>query len=83
MPLFEFKCNGCDAQFESLVRAGDTPACPSCKSQNLERLISLFGVNSPEQSRENVRKARAILGPKRKAEQHEEEQHIIREHMDH
>ncbi len=83
MPLYEFKCRGCGEEFEGLVRTGDTPACPSCKNEDLERLISVFGVNSPEQSRENVRKARAVLGPKRRAEQHEEEQHIMREHMDH
>ena len=83
MPLYEYTCRGCGHQFEALVRSGDTPACPSCKSQDLERLISAFGVNSPEMSRANVRKERAILAPKRRGEQREEEQHIIREHMDH
>jgi putative FmdB family regulatory protein len=83
MPLYEFKCRGCGEQFEGLVRSGETPACPACKSLDLERLISTFGVNSPEMSRTRVRKERARLAPIHKANQREEEQHIIREHMDH
>jgi putative FmdB family regulatory protein len=40
MPLFEFKCETCQHQFEELVRGSEKPACPSCGSQQLDRLFS-------------------------------------------
>ncbi|MBX9634189.1 MAG: zinc ribbon domain-containing protein [Magnetospirillum sp.] len=41
MPLYSYRCSGCDATFETLVRSTDTPACPSCGSEQLTRLLSL------------------------------------------
>lgn len=46
MPLYEYSCRTCDAVFEALVRAADAPACPSCAGTDLERLVSLFAVDS-------------------------------------
>lgn len=40
MPLYSYRCTACEADFETLVRAGETPACPSCGSQALTRLLS-------------------------------------------
>ena len=60
MPIYEFTCKGCDHQFETLVRSGDTPACASCGSTDLERLFSLPAVNS-----EGTR-ARALGAAKRR-----------------
>ncbi|HLO96426.1 MAG TPA: zinc ribbon domain-containing protein [Burkholderiaceae bacterium] len=39
MPLFDFQCSACHAQFEKLVRGGDTPACPHCGSTALNKLL--------------------------------------------
>lgn len=39
MPLFTFRCPACDAEFEMLVRAGDTPTCPTCGSDKLDRQV--------------------------------------------
>jgi putative FmdB family regulatory protein len=50
MPIFDFRCRGCGHAFEALVRTGDTPACPSCRSQDLERLLSSFAVNYAEKT---------------------------------
>ena len=84
MPLYDYVCRGCGNEFEGLVRAGgEPPACPSCKSQDLERQLSTFAMTSEEHVRELVKKERKKLLPKRQNEQREEEQHIIREHMDH
>lgn len=84
MPLYDYLCRGCGHEFEALVRAGgDAPACPECHSADLERLLSTFAMTSEDHVRELVRNERKKLLPKRKAEQREEEQHIIREHMDH
>ncbi len=43
MPIYEYKCNNCNHCFETLVLGSDTPACPSCKSPDLSRLISKCG----------------------------------------
>ncbi len=45
MPLYEFQCKGCGHEFEDLVLGSARPACPSCNSQQLERLLSVFAVN--------------------------------------
>ncbi len=43
MPIYEYRCRGCDKNFEALVRAaGDSVACPSCASPKVERLLSVF-----------------------------------------
>ncbi|MGE3507510.1 MAG: FmdB family zinc ribbon protein [Vicinamibacterales bacterium] len=46
MPLFEYTCRDCGHEFEFLTRAGQTPQCPSCESQALEKQLSVFAVNS-------------------------------------
>lgn len=40
MPLYTFRCTGCDAVFETLVRSSDEPECPSCGGKALERQIA-------------------------------------------
>jgi putative FmdB family regulatory protein len=46
MPLYEYKCRGCGHEFETLVRTGSTPTCPSCGKTDLERLVSMFAPKS-------------------------------------
>jgi putative FmdB family regulatory protein len=52
MPIYEYKCRGCENEFEVLVmpRSKSTPECPSCHGQDLEQLLSAFAVNSEERS---------------------------------
>ena len=47
MPLFEFRCNDCHAEFESLCRdtRADGVCCPSCGKPHPSRLISRFAVS--------------------------------------
>jgi putative FmdB family regulatory protein len=52
MPIYEYACRGCGHQFEQLLRTGDTPACPSCKGQDLERLLSQIAAMSSENTRQ-------------------------------
>jgi putative FmdB family regulatory protein len=40
MPLFEFRCQACEHDFEVLVRASEKPTCPTCDSTKLEKLLS-------------------------------------------
>ena len=58
MPLYEYKCRGCGHQYEALVRGGEVPPCPSCKGQDLERLLSAFGMTSKEHTQSLVRAER-------------------------
>ena len=48
MPIYEYECRGCGHQFEFLLLPTNpaAPACPSCKGQELERVISMFAVSS-------------------------------------
>jgi putative FmdB family regulatory protein len=40
MPLFNFQCRTCDKTSELLVMVSDTPECPHCGSDALDKLIS-------------------------------------------
>ena len=42
MPLFDYHCTACQADFELLVRASTVPACPQCGSTALEKGVSLI-----------------------------------------
>jgi putative FmdB family regulatory protein len=42
MPIYEYGCRTCGREFESLVRSGTMPACPSCRSSDLEKKLSVF-----------------------------------------
>jgi putative FmdB family regulatory protein len=46
MPIWEYSCRACGQQFEALVRGSETPSCPACNSQDLNRLISVPAVKS-------------------------------------
>ena len=61
MPLYEYSCRGCGHTFEALVRDSATPACPACQCQDLERLLSLFAVNSDATRNANLAAGRKHL----------------------
>ena len=42
MPIFEYTCNSCGHEFETLVRGADIPDCPKCASTALEKKLSVF-----------------------------------------
>jgi putative FmdB family regulatory protein len=46
MPLFEYACRSCDREFETLVRASETPECPECGGTDLERRLSVFAAHT-------------------------------------
>ena len=58
MPIYEFQCRACGHQFEALVRGADKAACPSCRSEDLERLLSMFAVSSETTRQSNWKSAR-------------------------
>jgi len=51
MALYDFHCRACGHEFEALVRAQDPPVvCASCRSDNVEKLLSTFAVSSAEKT---------------------------------
>lgn len=40
MPLYDYRCRSCQAEFELLVRSSTAPACPHCGSADLARAVS-------------------------------------------
>jgi len=40
MPLFDYHCTQCDADFELLVRTSTVPTCPHCASTALGKCVS-------------------------------------------
>lgn len=40
MPLYDYRCTACRAEFELLVRASTVPTCPQCGATDLERAVS-------------------------------------------
>ncbi len=77
MPIYEYSCRACSHQFELLVFKKTKPACPSCESNDLERLISLPTVQSSTTKAAALRAAKkrdAALGKDRAHEQWKYEQ---------
>jgi putative FmdB family regulatory protein len=42
MPLYDFHCRECDELFEALVPTSQTPGCPACAGEDVERLFTPF-----------------------------------------
>jgi putative FmdB family regulatory protein len=72
MPIYEYRCGRCANEFELLVlKTSPVPACPACKSEELEQLLSGFAVDSDGTRQSSLEKARAKYktSGKRKDEQ--------------
>jgi putative FmdB family regulatory protein len=47
MPVYEYRCKECGEKFDLFVRSAtqqNVPSCPKCKSTQVQKAISLFGV---------------------------------------
>jgi putative FmdB family regulatory protein len=59
MPIYDFQCRACGEEFEALVRPQDpAAACPSCRSADVEKLLSGFAMKTAEKSAANAADAR-------------------------
>jgi len=83
VPLYDFRCKACGAEFEALVRPPHEPACPACASADLERVQSSvsFSVRSgglSKAARRAVQKQQASQRADHAAFQHE----VEKKHLD-
>ena len=46
MPIYEYICRECAAEFEKLVSPPVAVACPSCQSGRVTRRMSLVGIKT-------------------------------------
>ena len=80
MPLYEYKCLGCGNHFELLIlKASQRVACPSCASESVERLLSMFAVSS-DASRQATTAAAYKHNNKLNAKQEPDKQRVQIEH---
>ena len=82
MPIYEYECRACHHQFEAIVRMSDTAACPQCQSADLERLVSLFAVDSGDTRRISRDAARRVHAKTSRDKAHAELEYD-RKHHDH
>ena len=47
MPIYEYACQDCGREFETLVRSDTVPECPQCHSVVLEKKLSVFATAAP------------------------------------
>ena len=47
MPLYEFLCDTCGAQFEELVPPGGTAPCPACGGERVRRVFVPIAARGP------------------------------------
>ncbi len=81
MPVYEFACDACGAQFEELVAPGGMAPCPACGNEGVRRVFSpiaergtgvgLTGAaardsNARRAEREAAKKERFVADRKRK-----------------
>ena len=61
MPLYEYECRGCSVRFETLVRGSVAPSCPACQGADLERILSLFSVDSESTRKSAMTQGRRLV----------------------
>jgi putative FmdB family regulatory protein len=88
MPIYEYECRACRTRFEHFVRPSnppdpETPSCPSCQSHDLERLLSMFAVNSAETQQTHLKQARKVGMKVQRDKQHAEVETLQRIEAEH
>jgi len=48
MPIYEYQCKLCEAEFEYLIEGSAKAVCPKCESKKVERQLSMIA--SPQAS---------------------------------
>jgi len=45
MPIYEYICEKCAGEFETLVRGDEKPVCPQCGGKKLSRKLSVVAAH--------------------------------------
>jgi putative FmdB family regulatory protein len=45
MPIFEYRCESCGHKFEAILLGDQSPECPKCHTEKLEKQLSTFAVS--------------------------------------
>lgn len=78
MPIFEYQCRACGHAFETLVLpTTPPPACPECRSHDLEKLLSTPAVSTDGIRQANALKSRRQQIAKRKDKIIADEEHRL------
>ncbi len=48
MPIYEYRCAGCNEEFEVLVFGNKQDECPKCASKDVKKKLSTFGMGGVE-----------------------------------
>ena len=48
MPIYVYACGKCGKEFEMLVRSDTVPGCPSCRSTEVAKKLSVFATAGAE-----------------------------------
>ena len=48
MPIYEYACNKCGEEFEKLVFGDQKVTCVKCKSKDIRKKFSVFGMSGVE-----------------------------------
>ena len=88
MPIYEYECRACRHRFEEFVRPSSTstsklPECPSCHSQELQRLFSAFAVDSAGTKQAHLTQARKLNRKVVRDKEIAEAEQMKRAHDDH
>ena len=84
MPIFEYRCSGCGHEFEHLVlNSSPVPGCPSCGSEDIEKMMSISSVSTEQVRRRATGDIRARNRALRKDHAHEEVKRLEAHTRDH
>jgi putative FmdB family regulatory protein len=84
MPIFEYRCASCRHEFEQLVLASRVPpSCPTCGGLDLERLLSLFAVDSADMRQRHRDHGRKLARRDLSDQKHAEMEAVIHHHREH
>ena len=84
MPIFEYCCSACGDEFEHLVLSSSpVPGCPSCGSENIEKMMSISSVSTEKVRRRATGNIRARNRALRKDHDHEEVKRLEAHTRDH
>ena len=76
MPIYEYRCGGCDTEFEQIVLKNTVPRCPTCQSEDLQRVLSSFGVSSESTRQMNLHSERRKSAKVQRDKQHAEHEYM-------